>query len=119
MAQSKKLATNQATTGPGAWHHLHPEQSNRGYTVELGGSAGAAAADVDIEVDHGEGNGSPATRLQFKLVAGTSTLAVPVTNSDVDPNGPFPRVRINVRNLSGGGLVSAAVTAAAPGMGAV
>jgi len=115
MAQTKTLMTAQGTTGPGAWHTLHPEMSNRGYVISLGGVAAAVTAKVIIEVDNNDG--IPATRLTFNL-DGTSTLTVPVTNSDVDPNAPFPRVRANVVSVNGGGLVSASVTAAASGMGA-
>ncbi len=113
MAQTKNIMLAQGTTGPGPWHTLHPELSNRGFVVSVGGVAAAVTANVIIEVDNNDG--IPSTRMSFQNLAGTATLTVPVSNSDVDPNGPFPRVRANVISLTGGGFVTASVTAAAAG----
>lgn len=116
MPATKTIMFNQSNTGPGASYNLPPDYANRGYIVEVGGVAAAVTASVDIEVSN---NGTGwAKRMSFQNIAGTATLTIPVTNTDVDPNGPFPQVRANVISVTGGGLVTVSVTAAQTGLGA-
>ena len=117
MAHTKTLTLAQAATGPGpANHAFHPEESNRGVVVSIGGVAAAVTATVLIQVSCDNG-ATWATRMTFSL-SGTATLTAPVADTDVDPNGPFPLVRSNVTAITGGGFVTVSMTAATSGMGA-
>lgn len=116
MAQTKTIMTAQGTPGPGPQHTLHPEECNRGYVVSAGGVSAAVTASVNIEVSCDQGV-TWATRMLFKI-SGTASLSLPVTNSDVDPNGPFPLVRANVLALTGGALITVSVCSAYSGGGA-
>ena len=114
--QVKSLLDNATAVGPGKQHTLHPDDSNRGITVAVGGIAGAVAAVVQYQVSNDNG-ATWATRMEFANLAGTSTLTAPVTDSDTDPNGPFPLVRGNIVSMTPGAKVSMAVCAAASGRG--
>lgn len=101
MPQSKALTTNQTVIGPGAWHHLNPELSNRGFVVSVSGGTPTASVSVDVSNDGGL---TFAARLSFPSVTGNDT--------DVDANQPFPLVRANVTELGAGAAVNVSVTAA-------
>ena len=113
--QVKNLLDNVTAAGGGKQHTLHPDDSNRGVTVSIGGIAGAVAAVVQFQVSNNAGV-TWHTRLEFSL-SGTSTLTLPVTDADTDPNGPFPLVRGNVVSMTAGAKVSMDVCAAASGRG--
>ena len=101
MPQAKTLALAQTVTGPGPWHNLSPEMSNRGFIVSVAG--GTPTASVSIEVSN-DGGATFATRLDFPSVSGS--------NTDVDANQPFPLVRANVTALGAGAAVTTTVCAA-------
>lgn len=111
----KSLLKDATAAGPGSPQTLNPNDSNRGITVSIGGIAGAVAAVVQFQVSNDTGL-TWATRLEFSL-SGTSTLILPVTDADTDPNGPFPLVRGNVVSMTAGAKVGMDVCAAASGRG--
>lgn len=113
MADAKNLLTA-AVAGVGTWHKVRPEESNRGFVVACAG-VGAVSATVLVEVS--VDGITPAKRMTFSL-SGTAAAGAPVTDTDVDANGPFPFIRGNVTAISGtGAAVTLDVASAYPGMG--
>lgn len=119
MAQTKQLLTDAIAVGPGVSHSFHPEDSNRGVVVSIGSAGVAVTATVAVEVSCDNGV-TWATRITFSTsLSGTpASFLAPITDTDVDANGPFPLVRGNVKALTGSGArVSLSMTAARSGMG--
>lgn len=116
MSITKQLMAAQSAAGPGIPVQVDPDLPCRAFVVSLGGVAGAVSAQVAIEVSCDNGV-TWAARMSFTLT-GASTLAAPITNSDVDSPSPFPLVRANVLSINGGGVVGVACSAAKHNSGA-
>lgn len=115
MSQSKTIMLAQGSTGPGPAHSLQLDLPNRGYVFSVGGVNAPVTASVAVEVSTDGVTWAQGT--PFSL-SGTSTTTVPVVYRDVDPNSPFPLVRANVLNVTGGGFVTVSVTASVASAGA-
>lgn len=102
MAQQLKLLNAQTGTGAGPAVALPAELFRRSVTIDLAG-VGVFSASVRIQVSNNGGQ-TWATRMTFSSISGTATALVPITDTDVDNNAPYPLVRAYVDSISGGAL---------------